>query len=431
MTYLSVRDLAKDYRYKVPPFSIKRDVYGPEYTNTREVASFREWLSFKWFRYRLNKRMTLDLERWLQAEQVNTDAFQRLQISLEQQIAQIENKFSTLTESEKEEIRKKAITSPGLLNLGIPPTPTNLNESLFADSSVAIIPGIEFPIPVPKPKFPLPIPGIDPPDAIKAIDPSKVIKLIEEKLTGLVGGALETVKQLIEGIVGEVARIIFNFLNRLVNIGELFLDGLIDQAIAGIFEAIVLFVADVILAIGAIVLNFVNNVISGVIGGLLFGRPLAKFERDFAHEIFGNQINVTLIRIVKNLLDAGMVAANVIYMPSSDLSNPKYSGLFAHELTHVWQDQNPFGNSTHIATREKLGHYYSTHGNPYVVRLTATTHWDSLGAEEQATVVGRYQNCLDGLDYQHIKHGRDIGVDRDELPHFERVLSQAGFFQWK
>ena len=94
--------------------------------------------------------------------------------------------------------------------------------------------------------------------------------------------------------------------------------------------------------------------------------------------------------------------------------------LFAHELTHVYQDQSLTSPGTLAATRAQFKHWWAGGPDPYDYTLTADTNWSDLEPEQQAEVVQRYQKHRDG-----------IRLKGDQLRFHEQVLEQAGLFQWK
>src|SRR5205085_2481239 len=140
------------------------------------------------------------------------------------------------------------------------------------------------------------------------------------------------------------------------------------------------------------------DVVAGVIGGLFLGRSLSQAERDFAHGIFHNRINLTFVRVAILKGTTGLTSANLIYVPSLDLASPFDLARFAHELTHVYQDQTFPNPATLHAAHEFLNHYLGSRRDPYAVTLTGQSNWGELGVEQQAQVVENWQHHLNKLN---------------------------------
>ena len=136
------------------------------------------------------------------------------------------------------------------------------------------------------------------------------------------------------------------------------------------------------------------------------------------------------MQVVEAGFGSGMVAGRTIFMPELDLDDSFSRRRFAHELTHVHQDQQlPHHLGTQKATGELLSWMWGAgvEGSPYDVELDARSNWRELGAEQQAQVVEDYQSHLD------IVAGRSAADDPTDgaLAEYERVLEQAGFFEWR
>ena len=126
---------------------------------------------------------------------------------------------------------------------------------------------------------------------------------------------------------------------------------------------------------------------------------------------------------------------------------------FAHELTHIYQDQNPRELGTRGATREMICSYCSwshisvkdfkapekenrrTNADPvqssdkspkhqaesqYNGRLNSDSNWSDLGAEQQAMVVQNWYSRRNGF----VPDSDFNASDAD----YARVLKQAGLF---
>lgn len=121
--------------------------------------------------------------------------------------------------------------------------------------------------------------------------------------------------------------------------------------------------------------------------------PLTKGEADFAHGIFGDEINTDIIRKILLLMKsqdgtAAAVAgtrAIMFYEPenySDDFSKEEYPWkveVFAHELTHIWQHQN--------------GLKYTPKGfksNFYNYDLNSSSLFTEYYNEQQASIVQEY-----------------------------------------
>lgn len=158
----------------------------------------------------------------------------------------------------------------------------------------------------------------------------------------------------------------------------------------------------------------IDNVATGI--GIVHGRRLSGAETQFVQGVFHDHIgNLDRLRIVETPFDgAGMTAGtNFIFIGANPMSD---TPLFAHELTHVYQDQRVSSPGTLGATKEQI-HSLVGGPNPYTYTLTTTTNWDDLGMEQQAAVVQAFEN--DRLSPT---------LSATDWTEHRRVLTQAGFF---
>ena len=168
--------------------------------------------------------------------------------------------------------------------------------------------------------------------------------------------------------------------------GELLKNHKYDQALGQLAKAVGFIVRDIVATTAATIVNAVVDVIPGILGGLLLGRPMTQAEKDLAHRIFGNQINLTLVRVMVVRWGSGLTAANVIKVEDDNLARAEIRGEYAHELTHVFQDQQFDSPGTVKAAQEHLNHWVGDHHNPYKIELKLETNWSDLGVEEQAQI---------------------------------------------
>jgi hypothetical protein len=161
------------------------------------------------------------------------------------------------------------------------------------------------------------------------------------------------------------------------------------HALGGLF-------VDVVGTVAAVVLNLVVDVYGGFYTAVLGARPLTPEERAFAHSIFHGSVNVSHVRLRLYHIEqgGGMVAANVIWMPKMDLDDRSLRSLFAHELTHVYQDQDTFSSGTLGASRDLLNNLCHI-PKAYDLHLQHGTQWEDLRLEQQAELVGKWQFHLD------------------------------------
>ena len=326
----------------------------------------------------------------------------------------VQERVKGMSSAEKQQTIQ-LITTPGGLGL-------------LPGVGVSSFDGIRNPFPIPSNPLPPiefpPFPDIQIPD-LPGVNAATLSDKIQDKVTGFVGGVLQTIKDLITQFPLEIVRVLDRFIDRITTAGELVKSGKVDQAIARLVESVVLLARDVVAAVLATIVNLVVDVVAGIIGGLLLARALTTAERDFAHSIFHGNINVTLLRIAILKGSTGLTSANVIYMPSLDLNDADDRSLFAHELTHVYQDQTVFEPATLHAAHEFLNHYLGTGRDPYKVTLSADSTWSGLGVEQQATVVDRWQERIDRLA------SLPGAVDRIptlEVPFYNALLRGEGLF---
>ena len=322
--------------------------------------------------------------------------------------AAVEDRYAELSPNERRQIKELIIAEGGLGLTGFPSF-----HDLRAPFPLR-------PAPVPRVSFP-PFPPIEIPE-VPGVTAESLVNEIEDKVTGLVGGALETVKETVTQLPFDSVRVLFKFVERVTGAGTAIKSSKLDQGLAKLVESVVLLARDVSGVALATFVNLAVDVVAGTIGGLFLGRPLSRAERDFAHAIFHDKINLTFVQIVILRGANGLTAANTIYVPSLDLSNVDDRARFAHELTHVYQDQTSFDPATLHATLEFLNHYYGSGTNPYSVTLTAESTWTALGVEQQAQVVQNFQLHLDGVN------GSNPPVPTGELGFYQTVLSEEGLF---
>jgi type VI secretion system secreted protein VgrG len=104
----------------------------------------------------------------------------------------------------------------------------------------------------------------------------------------------------------------------------------------------------------------------------LNGRVLTTGEIALARSIFGDSIDYTEVRIFEGLTSDGAAASAIgsnIFFPTetflndySDLSDALRgeAGVFLHEMTHVWQDQNGVDiTASQIEAVEQVGGDYT------------------------------------------------------------------------
>jgi uncharacterized protein YaiE (UPF0345 family) len=301
--------------------------------------------------------------------------------------------------------------------------------SLVGLSDLVPIPGIGIPIPqpnlpipqpnfpIPQPNFPLPPVPFPPPTPTQVADYAKSVgDSIEQKVVGLAGGVIETVREILTQLPFEIIRDIDAFVGRVTAIGNLLKSGKIDVAIADLVTAVVLLARDIVGTVLAAFVNLVVDFYAGIIGGFLFARPLTQQEKDFACTIFHGYINLTYVQVVVIPGVPGITTANTIYLPGLDLSKVSYRARFAHELTHVYQDQT----LTQPGTLHAAGEFFTVPvGSQYDVKLHQGSTWSSLGVEAQAQLVE---------NWQQYKDGDTDAVPADQVTYYKSVLDGEGLF---
>lgn len=244
----------------------------------------------------------------------------------------------------------------------------------------------------------------------------------------------------------EVTKIPKDFYSGLKDAGRLVKQGKEDQAFAKVLET----------TGKAIVQTAVLPVMEGVsvirdVGyaatAALAGRSLTKEEKQFVHGIFGDKIDLTNVRITifggktKELFKGrASVAGNNIWAFEDPLNSDISRKIFAHEMTHIYQDQNPSESGTRGATREMICSYCSWSNlsvedikakrrriyqkeTQYKLNLDKNSTWSALGAEQQGEVVQRWQEYLELPWYE-----REMPENKPD-PNVARLLKQAGFFK--
>ena len=181
-------------------------------------------------------------------------------------------------------------------------------------------------------------------------------------------------------------------------------------------------------------IDLVLDLGSDLVVGALFGRKLHQGEIDFAHEIFGGEIDVSHVRIVPLALsERGMVGGNTIYLDGNPFDSHDNEAVFAHELTHIYQDQHRSIPGTVEATREfftNISPEVLVGRNVYQVDASQDLSWHQLGPEQQATVVENYKH------YKLCEKFRDgiVGnnmTKQDKVDYLEKVFQEAGLFEWR
>jgi len=111
-----------------------------------------------------------------------------------------------------------------------------------------------------------------------------------------------------------------------------------------------------------------------------------------------------------------------------DLHVQSTRDTFAHELTHVYQDQRLVGPDTITASGEDLNNWFGSGSDPYILRLSDSTTWNSLGAEQQAQLVENYQHYMD-KGYFDDKKGPVVSAAN--IAHYKRMLGGEKLFGLK
>jgi len=311
-----------------------------------------------------------------------------------------------------------------------------IQQMIVSQGGLSLLPGVKFPsfgevrTPFPLPTAPLspvtfpPFPSIPIPP-IPNVDAASVTNKIVDKLTGLAGGVVETVKEILTQLPLELLRVIDKFADRVQAAGELLKSGKLDQGIGRLCQAAVLLARDLVAVALATILNLLVDAVAGVIGGLFLSRALTSAEQDFGNSIFHARINLTFVRVAIVHGSTGLTAANVVYVPSLDLAAPTDRSVFAHELTHVYQDQSTFDPATLHAADEFLNHYLGSGRDPYSVTLSSQSSWSQLGVEQQARVVENWQSHVDKVNQLA---GAFDNVPSSEVPFYRAILSAEGLF---
>ena len=120
-------------------------------------------------------------------------------------------------------------------------------------------------------------------------------------------------------------------------------------------------------------------------------QPLTQGEAAFTHAVFGGSVNTGIVRKYLNR-DENKCSNAVVYGDRfmvfyeqshahdySNPSSPEDMGLFAHEMTHIWQGQNW---SLFKQTQKKCSTYNYT--------LTPDSAFDDFCNEQQAAMVQDY-----------------------------------------
>lgn len=171
--------------------------------------------------------------------------------------------------------------------------------------------------------------------------------------------------------------------------------------------------------------------------GSLFGRSLNQGEKNFAHRIFGKETNVSATRIVTSKhFSSGMYGGNVIFMKENPLKDVDSRALFAHELTHLYQDQNVLMAGTVQATREAFT-YHTKKRNVYQVDMGRETSFWDLQPEQQAVIVehayiaiersAHFRTEFDNYNDNHFMGKANNAADLENF--LRRRIREAGLFR--
>ncbi|WP_166831545.1 PPC domain-containing protein [Thalassoroseus pseudoceratinae] len=160
--------------------------------------------------------------------------------------------------------------------------------------------------------------------------------------------------------------------------------------------------------------------------GLFYGRKLTAAEQEAAKSIFHDQLPpLDEIRVVETPFEgAGMVGGLVIFIGSEDPLQDL--PLFAHELTHIYQDHHPQLSGTLGATKEQI-HSLAGGPDPYEYQLTPDTDWYELGMEQQAEIVETWQSHLEAGGTNSTTSIGSI-PDINDVHTYWSLLTQAGLF---
>jgi RHS repeat-associated protein len=126
---------------------------------------------------------------------------------------------------------------------------------------------------------------------------------------------------------------------------------------------------------------------------LLYARPLNQAERKAARSVFGNNLDLSKIRIAESLVLGILTGArtpwNVIYY---DVITDK-DRIFIHELTHVWQTQHGVPFSSKLWNAGGLYDY----GGPAGLQAALSARKNFLtgfNTEQQGDILQDYYNCF-------------------------------------
>ena len=129
--------------------------------------------------------------------------------------------------------------------------------------------------------------------------------------------------------------------------------------------------------------------------------PLTEGEVSFARGIFGEEINTDIVRKIFLLMksprksSAAVLGTRAIIFYemenySFDFSGEKNAwklGMFAHELTHIWQKQVQFRNTKDLTMS-------------YEYTLNGQNKFEDYSIEQQASIIGEYSSNYLMLDAQ-------------------------------
>jgi hypothetical protein len=243
-------------------------------------------------------------------------------------------------------------------------------------------------------------------------------------------------------IYNEGTKIAKDFISGLEDAGRLARQGKEDQALGKIFETTGKAVVQSV-ALPALESVSIIRDVAYAAATALGGRNLTEEEKKFVHEIFGDKINLTNVRITifggktKELFNGrASVAGNSIVAFEEPLSSLESRMTFAHEMTHIYQDQNPSEYGTRGATREMICSYCSWSNlsvedikakrrqinqreTQYNLNLDENSTWSELNAEQQGRVVELWQEHRELVSKQ---------ISSNPDPNLARLLKQAGFF---
>ena len=249
-----------------------------------------------------------------------------------------------------------------------------------------------------------------------------------DKLKGTIGNSVEAIYEVVTGIPEEYFFIIESFATRIGQFGELLINGKVDQALGKLLESVALLIRDCAGSIITVVANAVNDVVCGLIGGLLTARSLTQDEINFSKSIFHDQVSLGFVQVSPYAMeDRGMVAGSTIFMDGEiDLNNLRSRVLFAHEMTHVWQSQLMGGAGSRTATKEQLSNWFGG-PDPYKLpNINNNTRWETLGAEQRAQVVAIWQQHTDTAISNRFPY--ESRIPRGQEDAFKRLVESNGLF---